>query len=66
MLKRGLDIFCSVLGLIILAPLLTVIAICIALESKGGVFYKQLRVGRFGKEFYLYKFRTMYPDADKK
>jgi lipopolysaccharide/colanic/teichoic acid biosynthesis glycosyltransferase len=66
MLKRAFDIFCSLLGLIILAPLLTVIAICIALESQGGVFYKQLRVGRFGKEFYLYKFRTMYPDADKK
>jgi lipopolysaccharide/colanic/teichoic acid biosynthesis glycosyltransferase len=66
MLKRAFDIFCSLLGLILLTPLLTFIAICIALESKGGVFYKQLRVGRFGKEFYLYKFRTMYPDADKK
>ncbi|MBL7903177.1 MAG: sugar transferase [Bacteroidia bacterium] len=66
MLKRGFDIFCSLIGLVILAPLLTLIAVCIALESQGGVFYRQLRVGRFGKEFYLYKFRTMYPDADKK
>lgn len=66
MLKRGFDIFCSLLGLVLLAPLLTVIAICIALESKGGVFYRQMRVGRFGEEFHLNKFRTMYPDADKK
>lgn len=66
MLKRLFDSVCSLIGLVLLAPLLTAIAICIGLESKGGVFYRQVRVGRFGKEFYLYKFRTMHPDADKK
>ncbi len=66
MLKRIFDSVCSSIGLVLLAPLLTAIGICIALESKGGVFYRQVRVGRFGKEFYLYKFRTMHPDADKK
>ncbi len=66
MLKRSLDIIISLLGLLILGPLLLVIAICIALDSKGGVFYRQLRVGQYGKVFYLFKFRTMHPDADKK
>jgi len=66
MLKRVFDSVFSLIGLIILAPLFSVIALSIVLESKGGVFYRQLRVGRYGKEFYLHKFRTMHPDADKK
>jgi len=66
MLKRLFDIVCAFAGLMLLAPLLAAIAICITLESKGGVFYRQSRVGRYGKEFKLYKFRSMFPDADKK
>jgi lipopolysaccharide/colanic/teichoic acid biosynthesis glycosyltransferase len=66
MLKRLFDSVCAFTGLVLLAPLLVVIAICILLESKGGVFYRQIRVGRYGNEFHLYKFRTMQPDADKK
>lgn len=66
MLKRGFDILFSLIGLVVLMPLLMLIAVGIVLESKGGPFYKQLRVGRLGKEFYLYKFRTMYPDSDKR
>lgn len=66
MLKRLFDIVCSLLGLIILSPLFIIIAISIALSSRGGVFYRQERVGRNNNSFRLYKFRTMKKDADKK
>lgn len=66
MLKRLFDLIFSLFGLVLLAPLLTVISLAIVIESKGGIFYRQLRVGRYGKEFYLYKFRSMKPGADKK
>ena len=57
--KRHLDIICSILGLIILLPLFIIVAILIKLESKGPIFYKQLRLGLHGKDL-LYKFLTMY------
>jgi len=63
--KRHLDIICSILGLIILLPLFIIVAILIKLESKGPIFYKQLRLGLHGKEFTMYKFRTMYLGAEK-
>ncbi len=63
---RFFDIFFSVIGLIILSPLFLFLALWIKIDSKGPVFYKQLRVGKDGKDFYLYKFRTMVVDADKK
>jgi len=63
---RFFDIFFSTLGLIILSPLFLLLAIWIKIDSKGPTFYKQLRVGKDGKDFYLYKFRTMVVDADKK
>lgn len=63
---RFFDIFFSVIGLIILSPLFLFLALWIKIDSKGPVFYKQLRVGKDGKNFYLYKFRTMVVDADKK
>jgi len=62
---RFFDIFFSVIGLIILSPLFLFLALWIKIDSKGPVFYKQLRVGKDGKDFYLYKFRTMLVDADK-
>ncbi|WP_338733809.1 sugar transferase [Mangrovimonas cancribranchiae] len=65
-MKRLFDIICSLLGLIILSPILIIIAISITLESKGGVFYKQLRVGKNNTDFKIYKFRTMYVGSDKK
>ena len=61
---RFFDIFFSVIGLIILSPLFLFLALWIKIDSKGPVFYKQLRVGKDGKDFYLYKFRTMVVDAD--
>jgi len=65
-MKRLFDICCSFWGIYFLFPLLLFIAICIRLESKGGVFYRQIRVGLLGKPFALLKFRTMQPDSDKK
>jgi len=62
---RLLDIIFSFLGLLILSPVLLLIAIAIKLNSSGPAIYKQLRVGKLGKEFTLYKFRSMRMNADK-
>ena len=56
----------SGLGLIVLSPLFAVLAIWIKADSKGPVFYRQIRVGRNNKDFRLYKFRSMRPDSDKR
>ena len=66
MLKRLFDIIFSAFGLILLLPLFVIIAVLLKLESKGPVFYKQIRVGKNNLDFYIYKFRTMYVGADKK
>lgn len=63
-MKRVLDILLSLSGIIILSPLLIYIAIRIKLDSQGNVFYRQLRIGKNGKEFYLFKFRTMHDGSD--
>ena len=65
MLKRLFDLFFSFTGLIILLPLLLLVSIWVTLDSKGGIFYFQERVGKNGKEFKLLKFRTMFTGADK-
>jgi len=59
MIKRAFDIVCSGLGLLILSPLLLGVAVWIKLDSRGPVLFLQERVGRFGKPFYIHKFRTM-------
>ncbi|MGP1514488.1 MAG: sugar transferase [Bacteroidales bacterium] len=64
-MKRFFDIVFSLLGLVFLCWLFVILALCVGLTSKGGVFYKQKRVGRNGKDFVLYKFRSMHIDADK-
>ncbi len=64
-LKRAFDIFWAFIGLTLSIPILAVFAIAIKLESKGPVFYKQLRVGEKGKEFVIYKLRSMRNDAEK-
>lgn len=61
--KRILDAFFGVLLLICLSPLMLVLAIWIKLDSKGPVLFKQERVGRNGKRFTIYKFRSMSDDA---
>jgi len=66
MVKRMFDFIGSFIGLIILIPFFIIIAILIKLNSKGSVFYKQQRVGLNNTNFGLYKFRSMYINADKK
>ena len=63
--KRVFDIAVSVVILAVLSPLLLVVAAAVKLDSKGPVLYRQVRVGRYGKDFRIYKFRTMVQDADK-
>lgn len=65
-MKRLLDILSSSIVLLVMLPVWIVIALLIAMESKGGVFYKQVRVGKDNKDFFLYKFRTMRVGSDKK
>lgn len=62
--KRAFDLFGASLGLLAVSPLLLVIAVAIKLDSRGPVFFRQLRVGRHGQRFYMLKFRTMVPDAE--
>ena len=64
-MKRLFDIIASGLGLIVLSPLFIIVAIWIKLDSKGPVFYRQVRVGRHGKDFRIFKFRSMRVGADK-
>ena len=66
MLKRIFDFTSSLIGLFILSPLFLFIIIWIKLTSKGGVFYFQQRMGKGNLPFKLFKFRTMYTNADKK
>lgn len=64
-LKRCFDLFVSIILLIILLLPMLIIAICIKLDSKGPVFYRQERVTTYGKHFRIHKFRTMISNADK-
>jgi exopolysaccharide biosynthesis polyprenyl glycosylphosphotransferase len=62
--KRVFDIASASIGLVAVAPLMLAAAVAIKLDSRGPVFFRQLRVGRHGKRFHIYKFRTMGPDAE--
>ncbi len=62
---RFFDFIISLLGIILLSPVFLILYLAIRLESKGGGFYKQLRVGLDGRDFYVYKFRSMRIGADK-
>ena len=64
-IKRFWDIVISFILTVILLPLFAVLAIAIKLDSKGPVFFRQVRVGRYGKTFRIFKFRSMVQDADK-
>lgn len=64
-MKRLFDILSSGCGLIILSPLFLIIAVWIKLDSKGPVFYRQVRVGRGNKDFRIFKFRSMRVGSDK-
>ena len=65
MLKRIFDIVFSLFGLIVLSPFMLIIAILIKLDSKGPIFFKQVRVTKNGREFKIFKYRTMRVGSDK-
>ena len=64
-MKRLFDIVASGLGLIVLSPLFLILAVWIKIDSKGPVFYRQVRVGYKNKDFRIFKFRSMRVGADK-
>ena len=65
-LKRGLDIFGGLVGCIISIPIIAIVAIPLKLESPGPLIFKQRRVGRNGRVFYIHKLRSMYVDAEER
>ena len=66
LLKRAFDIVCSFIGIVILLPVFILLSISILIDSRGGIFYRQIRVGKNNEDFSLLKFRTMQAGADKK
>ena len=64
-LKRLFDIIMSLILLILISPILLIIGITIKIDSKGPIFYRQTRITKYGKEFKIFKFRTMVVNADK-
>ncbi|EJT5786637.1 sugar transferase [Shigella sonnei] len=65
-MKRIFDVIVAGLGLLFLFPVFIIVSMLIVADSKGGVFFRQYRVGRFGKDFRIHKFRTMFIDSEKK
>ncbi len=63
--KRGIDLFLSFCGIVVLSPLLLILAVIIKCTSKGPVLFKQKRIGKNDTHFMIYKFRTMYTDTPK-
>ena len=64
-IKRSFDMFIASAGLVLTSPLLLLLAIAIRIDSPGPVFFRQVRVGRYGDPFTILKFRTMYHEADE-
>lgn len=64
-MTRFFDILFSLIGLTVLCPLIILLSLAIKLESKGPVFFKQIRIGLNGKPFKLYKFRSMYENSER-
>lgn len=65
-LKRGMDLLMALILTVILSPVMLILAVCIKADSSGPVFFRQKRITRYGKEYRIFKFRTMVADADKK
>ncbi len=65
MVKRFFDIFFALFGMMVLSPLILILSILIVLDSRGGIYYIQKRVGKNDRDFDLFKFRSMYTDAHK-
>jgi lipopolysaccharide/colanic/teichoic acid biosynthesis glycosyltransferase len=65
MIKRCFDIFASVLVLLVLSPFFLLLCLAIVIDSGGGIFFTQKRVGKNNRDFHLYKFRSMVSNAEK-
>ncbi len=65
LIKRAFDMVVASIGLVVVGPIISVIALAIALDSSGSIFFRQIRVGRDGKHFRMFKFRSMIADAEK-
>lgn len=65
-MKRAFDFLVSLIGLIVLSPVFLVLSLIIVLDSPGGVFFRGVRVGQHGKDFRIFKFRSMRPDCEGK
>lgn len=65
-MKRAFDLVLAIVGLVAISPLLVVLAIWVKLDSKGPVFYRGLRAGRFGRPFRIFKLRTMVTDPKER
>ena len=65
-MKRFIDIIVSALGLLILSPVLLILSLLVVIDSPGGVFFRGVRVGLDGKDFRIFKFRSMVPDCEGK
>jgi len=65
-IKRFIEINGTLIGLLLISPILIAIAVAIKLTSKGPILFKQKRIGQHGKEFYIYKFRSMFIDAEER
>ncbi len=63
--KRPLDLLCSLVGLLLLSPVFLILALLVRLDSSGPIFFRQTRVGKDGREFEFYKFRSMVQDAEQ-
>lgn len=64
-LKRMVDMTGAIFALMLFSPVMLIVALLVGLTSRGPIFYKSLRIGRSGREFHMYKFRTMVPDAER-
>lgn len=65
-MKRAFDLFVSLIGVVLLSPVFLVLSIIIAMDSRGGVFFRGIRVGQYGESFRIFKFRSMKPDCEGK
>lgn len=65
-LKRVVDLVASAIGLVVISPILAAVALAIRIDSKGPIFFRQIRVGRDGRPFTIIKFRSMVADADRR
>jgi exopolysaccharide biosynthesis polyprenyl glycosylphosphotransferase len=63
--KRVIDVACAAVALFFLSPILALIALCVRLDSRGSVIYRSTRIGKKGRKFVCYKFRTMVTNADE-